>query len=85
MNNPETYVLTHNKLKTYMVLIFSDLNKAQIYKMPYRNSPHNEIEILMRFDLLNLFRPKEDVGGYHVRKPHDANFLSEIEEKIILK
>ena len=36
LNNPETYVLTHNRFNTYMVSIFSDLNKAQIYKMPYR-------------------------------------------------
>ena len=33
LNNPETYVLTHNRLNTYMVLIFNHLNKAQIYKM----------------------------------------------------
>ena len=30
LNNPETYVLTHNGLNTYMVLDFSDLDKAQI-------------------------------------------------------
>ena len=27
-NNPETYVLTHIRLNTYFVLIFSDLNKT---------------------------------------------------------
>ena len=81
LNNPETYVLTHNRFDTYMVLIFSDLNKAQIYKMPFRYSPHNEIEILMGFDDLNLFRPNEDVEGYHVKKPQDANFLFESEDK----
>ena len=64
-----------------MVLIFKDLNKAQIYKMPYRNSPHIEIEILLSFDYLNLIRPNEDVEGYHIRKPHEANFLFEIEDK----
>ena len=41
LNNPETYVLTDNRFITYLVLIFSDLNKAQIYKMPYRDSPHH--------------------------------------------
>ena len=40
LNNPETYVLTHNRFNTYIVLIFRDLKKAQIYKKPYRNSPH---------------------------------------------
>ena len=35
MNNPETRVLTQNRVNTYLFLIFSDLNKAQIYKLPY--------------------------------------------------
>ena len=43
LNNPETYVLTYNRFNKYMVLLFTDLNKAQIYKMPYRDSPHHEI------------------------------------------
>ena len=25
LNNPETYVLTHNRFNTYIVLIFNDL------------------------------------------------------------
>ena len=33
LSNPETHVLTHNRFNTYIVLIFADLNKAQIYKM----------------------------------------------------
>ena len=44
LNNLKPYVLTHNRFKTYMVLIFSDLNKAQIYKMLCRVSSHCEIE-----------------------------------------
>ena len=60
LNNPETYVLAHNRFNNYMVLIFPDLKKAEIYKIPYRNSSHQEIEILMSFDYLNLFRPKKD-------------------------
>ena len=70
LKNPETYVLTHNRFKTYMVLIFSDLKKAQIYKMPYRNSPHQEIEMVMSFDYLHLFRPEKD-----------EKFLFKIEDK----
>ena len=34
LNNPETIVLTHNRFITSLVLIFSALNKAQIYKTP---------------------------------------------------
>ena len=43
-----------------MVLIFTDLKKAQIYKIPYRNSPHQKIEILMSFDYLHVFGPDEN-------------------------
>ena len=44
LNNPETYVLTENRFNTYLLFIFSDLNKTQIYKKPYRDSPHHESE-----------------------------------------
>ena len=73
LNNPETYVLTHNRFNTYMVLIFTDLKKVQIYKMPYRNSPHQKIEIDMSFDYLHVFGPDEN--------NKDGNFLFEIENK----
>ena len=55
LNNPETQVLTHNRVNTYRVLIFTDIKKAQIYKIPYRNSPHQEIAIVMSFDYLHFF------------------------------
>ena len=64
-----------------MVLLFSVLKKAQIYKMPYRDSAHHEIEILMSFDYLHLFRPNEHSEDYHIRKPNDEYFLFKIEEK----
>ena len=66
-------MLTHNGFNTYIVLIFADLKKAQIYKMPYRDSPHHEIEILMSFDYLHVFGPDEN--------NKDGNFLFEIENK----
>ena len=59
LNNPESYVLTHNRFNAYLVLIFTDSKKAQIYKTPYRNRLHQEIEILMSFDYLNMFKPNE--------------------------
>ena len=73
LNNPETYVITHNRFNTYMVLIFDDLKKAQICKMPYRNNPHQEIEKVMSFDYLHVFGPDEN--------NRDENFLFEIETK----
>ena len=73
LNNPETYVLTHNRFITYKVLIFSDLKKAQIYKIPYRNSPHQVIEVVMSFDYLHVFGPDEN--------NKDGKFLFEIENK----
>ena len=73
LNNPETYVLSHNRFNTFMLLIFTDLKKAQIYKMPYRNSLHQEIEVVMSFDYLHVFGPDEN--------NKDGNFLFEIENK----
>ena len=81
LNNPEIHLLTYNRFNTYMVLIFSDLNKAQINKMPNRNSPHHEIEILISFDYLHLFRPNEHTEDYHIRKPNIENFLFKIGDK----
>ena len=73
MNNPETYVLTHNRFNTYIFLIFTDLKRAQIYKMLYRNSPHKEIEKVMSFDYLHVFGLDEN--------NKDGNFLFEIGDK----
>ena len=81
LNNPETYVLTHNRFNTYLVLIFKDLNKAENYKMPCRVSSHNEIEIPLSFSYLIVFKPKEYTQDYHNEKTDDKSFLFEIEEK----
>ena len=59
LNNRETFVVTLKRFNTYLVLIVSDLNKAQIYELLYRESPYHEIEKLMRFKYLKLFKPKE--------------------------
>ena len=73
LNNPETYVVTHSRFNTYIVLIFTDIKKTQIYKIPYRNSPHQEIEIVMSFDYLHVFGPDEN--------NKNGNFLFEIENE----
>ena len=64
-----------------MVLLFSDLSKAQIYKIPYRDSPHHEMEILMTFDYLHSIKPNEHTEDYYIRKPNDENFLFKNEDK----
>ena len=66
-------MLTYNRFITYMVLIFTDLKKAQIYKIPYRNSHHQEIEVVTKFDYQHLLKP---IGS----KTYD-NFLFKIEDK----
>ena len=58
-----------------MVLIHSDLNKVQIYKMPYRDSPNHQIEIITNFNHLNLFETIEHIEDYHIRKPNHESFL----------
>ena len=41
--------------------------------MPLRESPHHEIEILMSFSYLKLFKAKED--------PEEKSFLFKIEDE----
>ena len=82
LNKLETYVLTHNIFITYLVLVFGDLNKAQFYKMPYWDSPHHELEVVMSFKYLKLFETNEQTEDYHIRKPNDEKFLFEIANKI---
>ena len=81
LNDPETYVLTYNNFNTYLVLIFIELNKTQIYKTPYRDSPHQEIEIVMNFKYLNVFEPIEHKEDYVIRKANEENFFSKVEMK----
>ena len=69
-------MLTQDRINTYFVLLFTDSKKAQIYKLPYRNSSQREIEILMSFDYLHVFGLDEN--------KKDGNFLFEIEKKYIL-
>ena len=70
LSNLESRVLKYAGFDTYMALLFSDLDKAQIYKMPCRDSPHQEIEILTSFDYLNVFRPNEHTEDFYIRKPN---------------
>ena len=84
LKNPETYVLSHNRFNTYMVLVFSDLNKTQIYKMPYRDCPNHELEIVISFNYLNLFKPNGHTKGYHIRKPNVEKFFLEVKDKKLL-
>ena len=51
-----------------LVLIFSDINKALIYKMPHRDGPHHEIEIAMSFNYLILVKPNEHTEDYYITK-----------------
>ena len=81
LNNPENYVLTYNRFNTYMILIFTDLKKAQIYRMPFRDSPHQEIEIVTKFDYQHLFKPFDLDKETHARIETDTNFLFKIEDK----
>ena len=81
LNNPETYVLTDNRFDNYMILLFTDLKKVHIYKIPYRDNSHHEIEIHIGFDYLRSFGPNEHSPDYFIRKPNDENFLFKIKDK----
>ena len=80
LNSPETYVLTYIRFNTYMVLIFTDLKKAQIYKMPYRNSHQQGIEIVTKFDYQHLFKPF-GVDKKHTLEKKLMKTLFKIEDK----
>ena len=75
LNNPETYVLTYNRFNTYMILIFTDLKKAQIYKMPFRDSSHEEIEIVTKFDYQHFFKPFEKTNEKFLFKIGDKKYI----------
>ena len=62
LKNPDTYVRTQNHIKTYMILVFSGLNKTQISQKLSRASPHHKKEIPMSFKKINLFKPNEHTG-----------------------
>ena len=67
-------MLTHTRFNIYLVLIFSDSKKAQVYKIPDRKNSHQEIEIPMSFDYSHLFGPDDG-------KADNGNFLFENELK----
>ena len=75
LNNPETYVLTYNRFNTYMILIFTDLKKAQIYRMSFRDSPHQEIETVTKFDYQHLFKPFEKTNENFLFKIGDKKYI----------
>ena len=81
LNNPETHVLTDNRFNTYMLLIFTDSKKTQIYKMPNRNSHHQEIEIVTKFDYQHLFKPIGLHEKTRAGKETNENFLFKIDDK----
>ena len=74
-------MLTRNRFISCMVLIFTDLKKVQIYKMPYRNSHHQENEIVTKFDYQHLFRPFGLDERTHARRETNENFLFKNEDK----
>ena len=80
LNNPAFYVLTDNRLNIYLVLVFSDLNEAQIFKMQNRDNPHHEIEMKLSFHYLNVFKPNEHREDYQIRKPKNERFSFQFED-----
>ena len=49
--------------------------------MPYRNTPHQENEIIMSFDYLHLFKPIELDEKTHATKQTNNFFLFKIQDK----
>ena len=49
--------------------------------MPQRNSSHQEIEMVTKFDYLHLFKPFGSIEKTHVIRETNKNFLFKIEDK----
>ena len=56
--------MTRNRFNTYLVVIFTNENRAQVYKMVCKDIPKNEFELVMTFNFINLFRPKDHKEEY---------------------
>ena len=57
------------------------MKKAQIYKVLYRKSHHQEIEIVTKFDYQHLFKPFGLDERTHARRETNENVLFKIEDK----
>ena len=80
-NNPETYLLSHDGFIDYLVLIFVDKKRAQIYTFPSRIDEHDIIKLIIDFQYKRLFRPNKHLERYHIRTPKHEYFLFKIGDK----
>ena len=80
-DNPETYLLSHNRFIDYIVLIFVDRKKAQIYTFPNRVDENDVIKLIIDFQYKRLFRPNKHLERYHIETPKHENFLFKIGDK----
>ena len=80
-NNPETYLISHNRFIDYLVLIFVDRKRAQIYTFPNRVDEHDVIKLIIDFQYKRLFRPNKHLERYYITKPIHENFLFKISDK----
>ena len=49
--------------------------------MEYKDSSHNEIEIILSFKYSCFLKTNGYKEDYHIRKPNNENLLLEIEDK----
>ena len=75
---PRNILLSHNRFIDYIVLIFVDRKKAQIYTFPNRVDEHDVIKLIIDFQYKRLFRPNKHLERYHITKPKDESFLFKI-------
>ena len=68
LNNLETHVVTDKRLNNYLVMLFSGLNEAQIFKMPCSDNRHHEMKEILSFKCLNSFKPNEHTEDYQITK-----------------
>ena len=81
MNNPELYLLSHNRFFDHLVLIFVDEKKAHIYTFPNRVDEHDVNKLIIDFQYKRLYRPNKHLERYHIGTPKHEIFLFKIGDK----
>ena len=74
-------MLSHNRFIDYLVLIFVDKKKAQIYTFPNKVDEYDIIQYIIDFPYQRLFSSNKHLERYHIGTPKHENFLSKIGDK----
>ena len=81
MTNPETHLISHNRVIHYIGFIFVDRKNVQIYTFPKSPDGDDGIRFVIGFNYVRLFRPNKHLERYYITKPKDERLLFKIADK----